>query len=189
MGDSCQALRIVICMLIDCFLHQFLGSIRKGLRIPIQIHLVSKLKKQVVDVRRCLLAILLTTCSIDDICTEVLPYFPVLFFSFLVASWLLASWQENPTCYLQPSSCAAVYWASVWFPLAFSFWSYVVGHLIVWRLHASRSLELRESFFQFNPLCLHRWRVFEFSWHSLCTFFLLMITRGLSNHLDLGTPA
>jgi len=62
----------VICLPVNCLLHQFLGSIQKGVRIPYQLYLINDLKKQVVDVRRCLLAISLTTCKLDDICEEVL---------------------------------------------------------------------------------------------------------------------
>jgi len=38
------------------------------------------MKHQLVDVRLCLLAILLTTCRLNDICREVLHYFPDLFY-------------------------------------------------------------------------------------------------------------
>ena len=47
---------VVMCMHVDCPLHQFLGPIQKGVRIPCQMHLVNKLKKKVIDVRRCLIA-------------------------------------------------------------------------------------------------------------------------------------
>jgi len=53
---------IIIYMLIKCLLYQFLCSIRNGVCIPYQIHLVNNLKKHVVDVRRCLLVISLTRC-------------------------------------------------------------------------------------------------------------------------------
>ena len=70
----------VFCMLIDCLLHQFLGSIQKGVRVrvPPRMHVVNELKQQVVDVRLCLSAIPLTTCRLDNICKEVLNYFPDL---------------------------------------------------------------------------------------------------------------
>ena len=34
----------IICVIVDCLLHQFLGSIQKWVRIPYQIHLINKLK-------------------------------------------------------------------------------------------------------------------------------------------------
>jgi len=80
---------IVIWMRIYCLLHQFLGPIdnkwaliQKEVRIPYRMYLVKarEQKKQAVDVRRCLLAISLTTCRLHDICKEVLHYFPDLFF-------------------------------------------------------------------------------------------------------------
>ena len=54
---------IVFCMLIDCLLQQFSGSIqeRVTVRVPHRKHVVNELKQQVVDVRLCLSAILLTT--------------------------------------------------------------------------------------------------------------------------------
>jgi len=71
---------IIICMLIDCHLHQFLSWIQKGFRILQQVHLVNELKRQVVDVRLCLLAISLTKCRLDNIRKDVLHYFPNPFF-------------------------------------------------------------------------------------------------------------
>ena len=38
-------------MLIDCHLHQFLGSIQERVRIPHRKHVVNELKQQVIDVR------------------------------------------------------------------------------------------------------------------------------------------
>jgi len=67
-------------MLIDCLLHQFLGSIQEGVRVPHRMHVVNELKQQVVDVRLCLSAISLTTCRFDDICKEVLHNFPDFFY-------------------------------------------------------------------------------------------------------------
>jgi len=67
---------IVICMLIDCLLHQFLGSIQKRVRVPQRMHVVNELKQQVVDVRLCLS----TMCRLNDICNEVLRYFPDLLY-------------------------------------------------------------------------------------------------------------
>jgi len=40
------------------------------------MHVVNELKQQVVDMCRCLSAISLTTCRLNDICKEVLHYFP-----------------------------------------------------------------------------------------------------------------
>ena len=44
------------------------------------MHVVNKLKQQVVDVRLCLLAISLTMCRLNIICKEVLHYFLDLFY-------------------------------------------------------------------------------------------------------------
>jgi len=64
---------VVICLLIDCCLHQFLSLIQKWVRIPDQAHLRRwKTKNQVVDVRLSLLAISLATCRLDAIRKEVL---------------------------------------------------------------------------------------------------------------------
>jgi len=57
-----QPCSIVVCMLINCRLHQFLSLIHKEFRIPYPVYLVNELKMQVVDVRLCLLAISLATC-------------------------------------------------------------------------------------------------------------------------------
>ena len=46
----------VFCMLIDCLLHQFLGSIQERVRVPHRKHIVNELIQQVVDVRLCLSA-------------------------------------------------------------------------------------------------------------------------------------
>jgi len=59
-------------MLIDCLLHQFLGSIQEKVCVPHQKHVVNELQQQVVNVRLCQLAISLTTCRLDEICKEVL---------------------------------------------------------------------------------------------------------------------
>jgi len=72
----------VFCMLIDCLLHQFLGSIQERVRVPHRKHVVNELKQQVVNVRLCLSAILPTTCRLDDICKEVLHYLLDLFYVF-----------------------------------------------------------------------------------------------------------
>jgi len=45
------------------------------------MHLVNALKKQVVNVRRGLLAISHTNCMFNDIFEEMLTYFPNIFFS------------------------------------------------------------------------------------------------------------
>ena len=66
---------IVFCTLIDCLLHQFLGSIQKRVCVPYRMHVVNELKLQVVDVYLCLSAILLTMRRLNDICKEVLHYF------------------------------------------------------------------------------------------------------------------
>ena len=68
------------CLLIDCLLYQFLGSIQDRVRVPLRMHVVNQLKWQVVDVRLCLSAISLTTCRLDDICKKVLHYFLGLFY-------------------------------------------------------------------------------------------------------------
>jgi hypothetical protein len=73
---------IVNCMLIDCLLSQFLGSIQKGVRILYAMHVDNELKQQVVDVRLCLLAISFITCRVNDIGKEVLHYFPDLFYTY-----------------------------------------------------------------------------------------------------------
>jgi len=70
----------LFCMLIDCLLHQFLGSIQERVRVPHQKHVVNKPQQQVVNVRLCLSAISITTCRLDNICKEVLPYLPDLFY-------------------------------------------------------------------------------------------------------------
>ena len=44
------------------------------------MHVVNELKQKMVDVRRCLLAISLTTWRLDNIYNEVLHYFSDLFF-------------------------------------------------------------------------------------------------------------
>ena len=140
-----------------------------------------------------------------------------------VASWSLASQRENPIHYLPPSFCGKTPLGLRLFQHAFGFWCKIIGPLVVWRLIASLSLELRESFFQFNqPIFTNLKKMFEhielpaklldhflrsnknninqsilltplgsvrISWHSLCTFSLLMLVWGLSNQLDLGTPA
>jgi len=66
-------------MIIDCILQQFLGSIQERLRVPHRKYVVNELQQQVVDVRLCLSAISLTTCSFGNICEEVLHCFPDLF--------------------------------------------------------------------------------------------------------------
>ena len=71
---------IVIYMLIDCLHHQFLGSIQERVRIPYRMPVVNELKQQVVDMCLCLSAISLTTCRLNDICKEVLHYFPDFFY-------------------------------------------------------------------------------------------------------------
>jgi len=38
-------------MLVDCLLHQFLGSIQEKVRVPHRKHIVNELTQQVVDVR------------------------------------------------------------------------------------------------------------------------------------------
>ena len=63
---------------IPCML--ILGSIQERVRVPDRKHVVNELKQQVVDVRLCLSAISLTTCRPDDICKEVLHYFPDFFY-------------------------------------------------------------------------------------------------------------
>ena len=65
----------VFCMLIDCLLHQFLGSIEERVCVPRQLHVVNELKQQLVDVRLYLSAISLITCRLDNIGKEVSPYF------------------------------------------------------------------------------------------------------------------
>ena len=62
----------VFCMLIDCLLHQFLGSIQETVHVSHRNHVVKELQQQVVKVRLCLSAISLTTCRLDDICKDVL---------------------------------------------------------------------------------------------------------------------
>ena len=79
-ATSVKLCSIAICMLIDCPLHKFLGSIQKGVRVPYRMCLVHKLQQQVVDVRRCLLVISFITCRHNDICKEVLHYFLDFFF-------------------------------------------------------------------------------------------------------------
>jgi len=56
--------------------------------LPHQMKLVNELKRQVVNVRLCIVAtmISLTTCGLDDIHEEVWHYFPDLF--FVVSSYL-----------------------------------------------------------------------------------------------------
>jgi len=44
------------------------------------MHVVNVLKQQVVDMCLCLSAISLSTCRLNDICKEVLHYFPDLFY-------------------------------------------------------------------------------------------------------------
>ena len=43
-ATPCKLCSIVICVIVDCLLHQFLGSIQKWVRIPYQIHLITKLE-------------------------------------------------------------------------------------------------------------------------------------------------
>jgi len=71
---------IIFCMLIDCLLHQFLGSIQKRVRVPHRMHVVNELKQHVVDVHLCLSAISLSMCRLIDVCKDVLNCFPDLFY-------------------------------------------------------------------------------------------------------------
>ena len=80
-------------MLIDCLLHQFLGSIQERVRVPYRMHVVNEMNQQVVDMCLCLSAISLTTCRLNDICKEVLHYFPDLF--YVVCKYSLL--QQNST--------------------------------------------------------------------------------------------
>jgi len=77
---------ILICMLIDCLLHPFLGLIQKRVCVPHRMHVVNELKQQVVDVRLCILPILLTMCRLNDTGKELLHYFLDLFYVVLTYS-------------------------------------------------------------------------------------------------------
>jgi len=54
----------VVCILIACLRHQFLGLIQKV--VHIKIHFVNELEKQLLDVRCCLLSFVLNMYRLID---------------------------------------------------------------------------------------------------------------------------
>jgi len=124
-------------------------------------------------VRLCLSVISLTTCRLTDICKEVLHYFPDLF-KFPPAKLLC----QNSTGLASDFRLRSAFDVISSDPLS-SDVSLLLSALNFTRvsfssIHSAYTVGERSNFL---TLALHP----EFS--------LLMVARGLSNQLDLGTPA
>jgi len=180
-------------MCIDCCLHKKLIPIQKGVHIPYQWLLVNKLKKQGVDdIFACWVSHLLPAgltifmkrcCSISQTSFSSCS---ATSYSFII----LASQGENHTHYLPPNFCD-------WTPLGLRLISACVRPLLMLRIWTTCQLTChclsqvgtsREFLSVWSSLPTSSGSV-RISWQSPCILSLLMIARGLSNQLDLSTPA
>ena len=168
---------IVSCMIIDCLLHQYLGSIQKG---DIECMLSTSWNSRwSTCVLACWLSRLLRAgfaTFMKRCCTISWPCFtssaPTRRSCIIFSKSTRESHTLPPAKLLQQNSTDL---ASDWFPLAVGFWCHIIGPLVIWCFLASRSLELRKSLFQFNPLCVHRWGAFEFLDTRCATSFYWLI--------------
>jgi len=106
---------LVICILNDCHLHQFVGLIQNGFVIPCQVHIVNELRLQARS--QCVslpLGYLAYYAQASWFFWRSVALFPKPRFRRLLlplaASWFLTNWRENLLhIYLNSSSCHNVF--------------------------------------------------------------------------------